>query len=286
MSPAATVSWWRQFNGEFRNFDLPSTEALIWAIQEGYSHTAQHSRYRKKDNFICGQHVGLDFDTGDRRSSLSELLKNNFINENASFLHTTESHTKTSPRGRVIFILERPIFSRDKYSLLTEAFAHTFSTTGGADSSCRDPVRLFFGSEKCEVTQLNHVLSLNKAATVISTYKETNMPQRKPVMLQQPNKLIGNSDFVLNNLLDKVSNAPDGTKYNTLKDVSRAFGGYIGAGYFDKESIRHLLLDAISSRADNLAIAANTISWGLSVGQQDPIYLEEDLDPILRKAFL
>ncbi len=63
LSADKTKRWWREFNGQFKNFDLPSTEQVIWSIHEGYALTAQHSGYRRRDNFICGQHLGLDFDT-------------------------------------------------------------------------------------------------------------------------------------------------------------------------------------------------------------------------------
>ena len=281
LSPEQIKDWWREFNGGFRNFDLPSTKQLIWAIQEGFAYTAQHTKYRKRDNFICGQHIGLDFDTGDERSSFKTLLENDFIGRNASFLHTTYSHEDTAPRTRVIFILEHPIFSKRKYSLLTEAFAETFATDSGADQSCKDPVRLFFGAAKCRVLKLNHILSLHRAAEIVHPYKEKQS--------QLPSATIGNdflegdADGVIRHLLNKVATAPDGTKWFTLVNVSRALGGYVGAGYYDEDSMRHLLLQAISPRADDLDNANNAISWGLRTGQEDPIYMEEDSDPIIRR---
>ncbi len=282
LSPPQIKDWWRKFNGDFRNFDLPSTEQLIWAIQEGFAYTSQHTKYRKKDNFLCGQHIGLDFDTGDERSSFKNLLENDFIHQNASFLHTTYSHRDTMPRSRVIFILEHPIFSRRKYSLLTEAFAATFSLHSGADQSCKDPVRLFFGAVKCEVLKLNHILSLHRAAEIVHPYKEK--------LRQQPSiaggtTLEGNANGRIQYLLDKVAAAPDGTKWFTLVNISRTLGGYVGAGYFDEESARHLLLQAISPRADDLNNANDAISWGLRTGREDPIYMEEDSDPVIQRLF-
>ncbi len=283
LSSTQIKSWWREFNGGFQNFDLPSTEQLIWAIQEGFAYTAQHANYRKRDNFICGQHIGLDFDTGDERSSFKNLLENDFIHRNASFLHTTYSHKDTAPRARVIFILEHPIFSKEKYSLLTEAFAHTFSVSDGADQSCKDPVRLFFGATNCRVLKLNHSLSLRDAAEIVRPYKERL--KRYSQQPTTPKFTNGDASDKIQYLLDKVAVAPDGTKWFTLVNISRALGGYVGAGYFDEETMRHLLLQAIAPRADDLNNANDAISWGLRTGQKDPIYMEEDEDPIIRRLF-
>ena len=284
LSPQQLKTWWREFNGGFKNFDLPSTEQLIWAIREGYAYTAQHTGYRKKDNFVCGQHIGLDFDTGDEKSSFKKLLENDFIHRNASFLHTTYSHRDTAPRTRVIFILEHPIFSKEKYSLLTEAFAETFSL-GGADPSCKDPVRLFFGASRCDVLKLNHILSMHAAAEIVHPYKEKLRQRQSINIANDVDVLEGNVSGRIRYLLDKVATASDGAKWFTLINISRTLGGYVGAGYFDEESARHLLLQAISSRADDLSNANNAISWGLKTGQEDPIYMEEDSDPIIRRLF-
>ena len=158
-----TQTWWRKFNGQFKNFNLPSTEQIIWSIREGYALTAQHNGYRRRDNFVCGQHLGLDFDTENEYSSMRTLGNNKFIASEASFIHTTYSHTVKHPRSRVIFILERPIYSKEKYTLLAKAFVAKFPF---ADSSCKDPTRIFFGAKDCVVRDLGNVLTLTRAAEV------------------------------------------------------------------------------------------------------------------------
>ncbi|MHC4181802.1 MAG: hypothetical protein ACYSR0_00435 [Planctomycetota bacterium] len=278
--------WWNKFNGGFKNFDLPSPKELIKAIRMGYSYTAQHENYRKASNFICGQHVALDFDTGDENSSFRHLLSEPFITANASFLHTTHSHVSTRPRSRVVFILQSPLYSVSKYSLLAESFADTFST---ADHSCRDPVRIFFGSKDCDVHYLGNTLSLDKAAEVVIPYKEKrkerlqrfNGNTRIAVSVDNPYLETLASGFI-----HKVTTAPDGQKWYILGKVSRAWGGYIAAGYFDEDEVSSLLYRAITSRNINSPrIARERIEWGLRIGKEDPLYLEEDTDPVLNRLF-
>lgn len=284
LSSSDIKSWWREFNGGFKNFDLPSVDHLIWAIQEGYAYTAQHNGYRRHDNFLCGQHVGLDFDTGDERSSFATLTANKYIRKNASFIHTTPSYTDDEPRTRVVFVLEQAIYTKKKYSILTEAFANKFATSVGADPSCKDPVRLFFGSKDCRVQKLGNVLSVEAAAEVVIPYKEQKRRNRS-VSPSARHGVSGNGSGVLKNLMTKLQLAPDGQKWHTLVKVSRTLGGYVGAGYFEQDYIEDLLLQTIAPRASDLDIAEEAIMWGVLTGMEEPLYMDEDRDPVIQSMF-
>lgn len=288
LSGSAMKDWWRKFNGGFNNFDLPDADMLIAEVKNGHAYTTQHTQYRKADNFRCGQHVGLDFDTGDHRSSFAGILEDEFIKDNAYFLHTTASHTEHTPRARAIFILEREIYSVEKYSLLTEAFAETYKTNGAADPSCKDPVRLFFGSRDCTVLYLGNTLTFNKAAEIVNPYKG-KMSEVRKVRAGHINPVAQYMDrgFLIDGLVGKILNAPNGNKWYILGKVSREAGGYVGAGYFDETYMFNQLYQAISSRpsTQDLDVAEETISWGLTIGQMEPLYLEEDKDPLIQKMF-
>jgi hypothetical protein len=279
-------NWWNTFNGGFKNFDLPSPQELIKAIRMGYSYTAQHRDYRKAENFICGQHVALDFDTGDEKSSFEHLLLEPFIANNASFLHTTSSHVSDRPRSRVVFILQSPLYSVSKYSLLTESFADKFTT---ADHSCRDPVRIFFGSQGCEVKYLGNMLTLDRAAEIVISYKRKKKKQRQEfinrshIVISTDNPLL---QVITDRMLNKIATAPHGQKWYILGKISLEWGGYIGAGYFNEQDAFNLLYSAITSRnIDDPHVARKKIEWGLRVGQEKPLYLEEDTDPVLNRLF-
>ena len=289
LSPSAMRNWWRIFNGGFSNFDLPDVAMLINGIRKGYAYTAQHDRYRKAGNFRYGQHVGLDFDTGDYNSSFDGILEDKFIQDNASFIHTTASHTSNSPRARVVFILDRPISSVKKYSLLTEAFAETYKTNGHADPSCKDPVRLFFGSQGCDIFFLGNTLTLESAANIVLPYRDKLVKLRKQRSGITPSNFrpTSDADWLLGRMVDKVISAPDGSKWSILGKVSRETGGYVGAGYFSYQRAFDELYQAIACRQStrDVHVAEERIIWGLDVGQLEPLYLREDLDPVLNGLF-
>lgn len=276
LTGAQMKDWWRRFNGDFKNVDIP-IEEFIKAIQHGYSYTAQHRNYRKADNFVFGQHIGLDFDTDDATSSIDYLSTVQFIRDHAALIHTTASHTDEHPRARVIFVLPFPFRDVRRYSVLTEAFAHMF---GYADHSCSDPVRLFFGAKNCEVRMLGNTLPIELVKEIATKYVERRKLHRTPT--PQNITVNGSISRIMGTMLDNLANTPDGQKWYQLGKTSRAMGGYIAGGYIDESAAFDVLFQAISPRVNDIDVAEDRISWGLRVGQSDPIYLEEDLDPIMQ----
>lgn len=279
LSESELKGWWRGFNGDFKNVNIPIAK-FINTIRQGYSYTAQHSQYRKANNFVAGQHIGLDFDTGDSYSSVGYLSAIPFIRDNAAFIHETASHTAANPRARVIFIL--PFSFRDvrRYSVLTEAFAHKF---GNADASCSDPVRLFFGAKGCDVVVFDNVLSISVAKTVATEYIE----KRKTRIKSMPQNITINGSIsrIMQSMLDSLAMTPDGQKWHQLGKTSLALGGYVAAGYVSETEAYDSLFAAIAPRARDTSVAEERIQWGLTAGQSDPLYLEEDRDPIMRSVF-
>lgn len=269
--------WWRKFNGEFVNVYIP-IEKFVVAIQNGYAYTAQHIQYRKADNFLCGQHIGLDFDTGDWNSSIEYLSNVPFIRDNAAIIHTTPSHTPERPRARVIFFLPFQFRKVEKYSLITEAFAHKF---GHADTSCSDPVRLFFGSSDCEVHVMHNVLDMDTVIDVVKKHLDT----KKKRIAERPEKATVNGSIsrIWNTMLENLATTPEGQRWNKLGSISVAAGGYVSGGYMTWQQAYDDLYNTISPMgAMPDYVARNRIAWGLEAGRQEPLYLEEDLDPILR----
>lgn len=268
---------WRTVNGGFTNVKLPVEDLIKFIRVYGYSYTAQHKRWRASKNFIRGQHIGLDFDS----SGFDAILRDDFIFNNASFLHTTASHTERNPRSRVIFILEKPLTA--KYSLATAAFANHW---GDADKACKDPVRLFFGAPGCDIHYLGNTLSLEAAATIVRPYKEQ---QEKRVVLarreyngSRPALAIA----ILNRLTEKVLMAPNGTKHTTLLSAAYEAGGHVGGGVLDEaEAISALYTAICQRRCRDYDHARRTIERGVADGQLVPLYAEDRLDPVTAKLF-
>lgn len=160
---------WADFNDSFEILTLDA-DGLAREIGAGHAYTAPHKRkhqkleggkksaYRHSLNFLHAQHLAVDFDTEDDRSTLDALSADPFIARYAAFLHTTASHTPDKPRARAVFILDQPIMTAGDYADAMTALVWKYS--GHADSSCKDAARLFFGAPLCTVRMIGHVLPL------------------------------------------------------------------------------------------------------------------------------
>lgn len=167
---------WHDFNSSFRNLDLEVQDVLdvIW---NGRAITTHHkNNWRATQNYLMGQHIGLDFDNENKSSTLGELCKDKFIQKYAAFVHTTISHTEEKPRARAIFLLDQPIMQAANYGLAASALLWVFGT---ADRQCRDAVRFFYGSPKCEFEYINQVLPLSVVKDLIGKYKEAGETEHK-----------------------------------------------------------------------------------------------------------
>lgn len=169
-------SRWHAFNASFRNLEL-ETAQIMDMIYFGRAITTQHrNHWRTSANYLCGQHIGLDFDTEDARSTLDYLAKDKFISRYAAFIHTTISHKPDAPRARVIFLLDQPIVQAKNYVLAASALLWVFGT---ADRQCKDAARFFYGAPNCEAYYINQVLPLEVVKKMIANYQETGACEKK-----------------------------------------------------------------------------------------------------------
>ena len=167
---------WSRFNASFENKDVPTMDLMDY-IYDGQAITTQHrNNWRTTENYICGQHIALDMDTEDERSTLAHLKKDPFIKKYASFIHTTISHKPEAPRARVVFLLDAPIMQAANYALAATALLWLF---GAADRQCKDAARFFYGSPGCEMELICERLPIAKVKATIKEYQSTGMNERK-----------------------------------------------------------------------------------------------------------
>lgn len=166
---------WAQFNAGFENYSL-GVSRIAEAVYQGRAITTQHKdHWRVSSNYLCGQHIGLDFDNGDQSSSIDSLAKDHFIGRYGSFMYTTMSHTEEAPRSRVIFLLDTPIMQAKNYALAASSLLWLFGT---ADRQCRDAVRFFYGSPGCRMEMINNILPIDVVKKLIDQYLETGKTER------------------------------------------------------------------------------------------------------------
>lgn len=169
--------FWPVFNASFENLELEPFD-LGRMIYDGHAFTTWHSNnWRHSKNFLLGQHLALDFDTEDQRSTLPVLMADRFIGRYASLLYTTPSHTPEKPRTRVVFLLDTPIQQAKNYTLAAQALIWSF---GFADSACKDPARSWWGSLRCEMEIPYHELPLEVVKRQIAQFQEAGRRKQKP----------------------------------------------------------------------------------------------------------
>ena len=67
--------FWPKLNASYDNRTLGSLD-LASAIYDGHPFTTWHrNHWRETKNYECGQHLAIDMDTEDARSTLSVLAK-------------------------------------------------------------------------------------------------------------------------------------------------------------------------------------------------------------------
>lgn len=161
-------SLWPDFTGSFRNLELDTID-IANEIYCGHPLTTWHkNNWRHSSNYVLGQHIGLDFDTGDKQSTLAYLAKDKFVAKYASLIYTTPSHTPDAPRARVLFFLDQPIQQAKNYISAATALLWLFGT---ADTKCKDPCRFFYGSLNCDVEYLDNVLPLERVKEIIAQWQ-------------------------------------------------------------------------------------------------------------------
>lgn len=278
MPIAAGPGWWRVYNGAFENEDIDASDVLMLA-RFGYAYCAQHDTYRKVENFICAQHLDLDFDDGSQ--TIWQLAADPFIAAHAAFLYETPSSSPEHPKVRVFFELDKPISDAQKYKLLRDSLLARYPA---ADRAHRDVCRLAFGSSNCAYEWLGNVLTLETAAAELvkpyqAAHQQTavSMPPAQPTT-QPGDKLLaaflrGKLDY----LLDHVRSAPDGQKYYTLQRISYVLGGYVASGHYSASDVASSLYGAIShnpNNVKNLAVAEKCIHDALFAGQGEPLTVD------------
>lgn len=254
-------NWWKWFNGGFRNV-LIDPDMLPDIICSGWAITAQHRNFRKASNFVKAQHIGLDFDG----CGLLDIV-DDFILDNAYMIHTTPSHTEEEPHYRVIFLLTTPVSYSALYSDMSSAITERYPN---ADQVCRDPARLFFGSENCQYWVFGNMLQTGVAIDMAERYREA-LPVYEPVEMSD----VDYSEYiayVMESEIERILTAPDGSKHSTLNSVAYLIGGYVGAGLIPYDEAYNLLYSAITSRRiKSASLASRTIETALKSGMERPV---------------
>lgn len=99
--------------------------------------------YRNSKNFVKTNVVLVDIDDG---STIEQLKEHLFYKKFASGFYTTPSHTEQNHRMRIVFITERIIDNESDMRAIYTSLISLF----GADKSCKDAARIFYGCKNAQ----------------------------------------------------------------------------------------------------------------------------------------
>jgi len=166
---------WGDFNDRFENVDIDRME-IANAIYTGHAYTGWHEGRRNLENFKLAQHLAIDMDTDDERSSIATLEQHMLVRSYAAIIHTTDSHTTQTPRARIIFILDECIASAEAWKIATLFLMAQFD---GPDTGCQDASRFFYGSKGADIWIAPNILPLAQLRHYYRRWRKTQ-PRQQP----------------------------------------------------------------------------------------------------------
>ena len=278
MPAGATRDDWRQYNSSFV-FHKTTPYGLASDIWRGFSFCPVFAERRKKENFRKAWHIAFDFDRGD--SSLDALSNHEFINIFSSFAYSTPSSTPDNPRSRVVFIFDQPYTDLHEYEQLYQALLWWLELP--ADPSCKDALRLFYGSPGCKVWTNWSILPRKSADFVVAEWIAAHpAPGVKDTLIIPPadsGRLFGH---VLSRLGERIAAAIPGERHKTVNTIAYTIGGYVAGGDISEGDAFAFVDNAIHKMiTSNPGHHAETAKQAIRDGQQQPIYLSIEQAPSL-----
>lgn len=267
---------WSQFYRTFRHEWLTPRQ-LAEHVWRGYPFTPVWDKARREENFVSAGHMAFDFDTGNESSSLDSLMAvGTFAWMFGSFAYSTPSSTPAAPRSRVVYVLEYPIDNAAEYREAYQAVAWQMLGDGAqTDPACKDPLRLYYGSPRCNLRPNWSVLGKAALDLVTAEYRAAHPPtpaaREVAYVPIPPDERRVNSKLA--QLGNRVRNAPQNEGHNTLLKTARLAGGYIATNALDEAAVVTELVHAALARpwADDEAEIRRVIADGIANGKGQPI---------------
>ena len=140
------------FSEGFQAFEA-TLDQLEEMVKLGIAFSYQYrNEKRSAKNFVASDFLAVDFDGG---LTISDCLALDLVQNHASLIYTTASHTQANHRFRLVFVLPRTIEDPQELRFAARALTERL----GGDPSATDPARIFFGSKDCWSKQLGSTLS-------------------------------------------------------------------------------------------------------------------------------
>jgi hypothetical protein len=173
MPTTATGADWAKYHNSFTKSTITARDFAA-DVYRGYSFCPVYDGRRKQENFSEAWHIAFDFDS----NGIDDLRRALWVNYFLSFAYSTPSSTADAPKCRAVFIFDQPIQSAESYRELYHALAWWFGRDGlETDPACKDVIRLYYGSPKCQLWDNWSILPRAAQRNMIDAYRRENAGQ-------------------------------------------------------------------------------------------------------------
>jgi hypothetical protein len=156
-----------------------TVDDLIEHIKKGFAYTHKFiDGHRTRENFLNADVLIADIDDG---LTLEQAVDDPFIKQYATFIHTTPNHKPERHRFRIIFALDKRMFSADAYEAMYRTLMDIIPTDP-AVKSCAQP---FFGFDKTRIITIGKSLPEAKIKEMINREMTISHRQSNPEIVQE-----------------------------------------------------------------------------------------------------
>ena len=277
---------WRRFHSSWQPVKTTAV-GLAVLIHQGYAFAPMFQSRRKEENFSAAYHIAFDFDTEDEKSSLDYLMRpGTFAELFASFAYSTPSSTPDKPRSRVVFVFHEPVTEAETFRQIYQAIARRFALDGSyTDPSCKDSLRLYFGSPGCQVVKNWSILAEKTITYLLEDYAQANPPIEKKQVTAVTDPPQSYVDSIVMKLAYAIQTEPEGNRHNMRVKNAYTIGGYVGAGYISQLDALSILETAVMKSTEPTPAALNDVRGSIIDGMAAPLFIDYQAPLSLGKKF-
>jgi len=204
----------------------------------------------------------------------------------AGMIYTSPSHTDDTPRWRILCPLSRDYDPAQRAGFLARLNGLFHGAL--ARESFVLSQSYYFGSVKRSPSHRVELIEgdfidaredLEDGAVGVPQEEKTQRPAQTQA---EPSENAGPyCAAVLKSALEKVRNAPDGSKHPTLRAQARVLGGFAEAAGWSRGNIVGQLIDALPKSVLDWDAARTTAEWGFDKGLTEPLEVPPPRDNVV-----
>lgn len=220
MPADASAKQWHDYHAGFVQSTVTAHEFAAH-VYRGYSFCPVYHDQRKQGNFVEAWHVAFDFD----ENGIDDLKRSPWVDYFISFAYSTPSSTVANPKCRAVFIFEQPIMDAKRYRKLYRALAWWFERDGlKTDPACKDIIRLYYGSARCEVWDNWSILPRAAQNEFIAEYERNNPKHERNVAPTRSYTARSTSEQDIQDALNYIP--PEGDYHDWLRVLMAVHSAY------------------------------------------------------------